>query len=79
MLDIKKMLQRSAELGIYETIGELYSHSFLENEVLFKEFQGTMFKKSRECHEELKKYMSIWKNNYGFDENTKIVDVLKVI
>ncbi len=78
MADIKKILEINIEHGMYETLGELYGMYYMED-LLFKDSNGVIFDKSREAFEELKRNVPIWKEKYGFDENTKLKDILTKI
>lgn len=75
MSDIKKLLEASVNLGLYDTLGELYSMLYTES-LLAEKANIDFLKGSKDGFEELKKNMEIWKKEYGVNENTPLKDIL---
>ena len=78
MPDIKKLLEASVSLGVYDTLGELYSTLYTES-LLAEKTNFDFWKSSKDGFEELKKNMEVWKNQYGVNENTPLQDILDKI
>lgn len=78
MPDIKKLLEASVSLGVYDTLGELYSTLYTES-FLAEKTNFDFLKSSKDGFEELKKNMEVWKNQYGVNENTPLQDILDKI
>ena len=64
MPDIKKLLEASVNLGVYDTLGELYSTLYTES-LLAEKTNFDFLKSSKDGFEELKKNMEIWQKEYG--------------
>lgn len=75
MPDIKKLLEASVNLGVYDTLGELYSTLYTES-LLAEKTNFDFLKSSKDGFEELKKNMEIWQKEYGVNENTPLKDIL---
>lgn len=78
MVNIKEILEKCVELNCCKTLGELNASYFL-NEILFEEMKGPIWDKSKEAYDEFKRVFPVWKEKYGFNEDTEIKDVLKVL
>ena len=78
MPDIKKLIEAADKLGLYDSLGELYSTFYTES-LLAEATNFEFLKSSKEEFEELKKNMESWKRDYGIYENTPLKDVLKII
>lgn len=78
MVNIKKILELCVENKICDTLGQLYGR-YLIDDLAYAHSEGPIFEKSKEAFEELKRLMLIWEEKYGFNMDTKIVDILKKI
>lgn len=75
---MKKILELCVENKMYDTLGQLYG-SYLIEDLAYGHQEGTIFENSKEAFEELKRLLPIWQEQYGFDMDTKLVDILKKI
>ena len=78
MVDIKKILSLCVDYKTCETLGQLYGMYLIED-LAYSHSEGPIFENGKEAFEELKRVIPIWQEEYGFDMDTRIEDILKKI
>lgn len=73
MVDMREVLEKEISLGICNTVGELCGSYYL-NEILPENLTST---KAKEVLEEIRKQYPIWKEKYGVDQNTTLMELLE--
>ena len=75
MEELKRVVQIAVEHGPFKTVGELEGMYFIENAAgLYKE--GDIHKR---IYAELERCIPEWEKQYGFDRNTALTEILKIL